>query len=120
MLVSDDHSHYITYLLIVDQHSDGVFSLYFYVIEINEFLLYSQQSFVKGKILNDTRQGFIDAMQPITEESARFVGLDFDAHDNYIYYSDDLQDVIYRARRNGTGEGDEMSCRRIVCTTLGK
>lgn len=72
---------------------------------VDEFLLYSQQGFVKGKILNDTQQGFIDnAMQPITEESARFVGLDFDAHDGYIYYSDDLQDVIYRTRRNGTGE----------------
>jgi low density lipoprotein-related protein 2 len=34
---------------------------------------------------------------------ARFVGLDFDARDEYIYYSDVLQDVIYRIRRNGTG-----------------
>lgn len=32
------------------------------------------------------------------------MGLDFDARDNYIYYSDVLQDVIYRIHRNGTGK----------------
>jgi low density lipoprotein-related protein 2 len=31
------------------------------------------------------------------------VGLDFDSRDEHIYYSDVLQDVIYRVHRNGTG-----------------
>ncbi|KAF0767414.1 low-density lipoprotein receptor-related protein 2, partial [Aphis craccivora] len=70
---------------------------------VDEFLLYSQQRFIKGKVLNKVSQGFTDAILPVSSRRARFVGLDFDARDNYIYYSDVLQDVIYRIHRNGTG-----------------
>ena len=31
--------------------------------------------------------------------SARFVGLDFDSHEDKIYYSDVILDVIYKVRR---------------------
>lgn len=41
-------------------------------------------------------------MVPIVSRSARFVGLDFDAHRNYIYYSDVILDVIYRVKKDGT------------------
>lgn len=71
---------------------------------VDEFLLYSQQRFIKGKVLNKISQGFSDAILPVSSRRARFVGLDFDARDNYIYYSDVLQDVIYRIHRNGTGK----------------
>jgi len=71
---------------------------------VDEFLLYSQQRFIKGKVLNKVSQGFTDAILPVSSRRARFVGLDFDARDNYIYYSDVLQDVIYRIHRNGTGK----------------
>lgn len=44
-----------------------------------------------------------DLITPIESRSARFVGLDFDIRNNYIYYSDVILDVIYRIRPNGTG-----------------
>nr|XP_022902920.1 low-density lipoprotein receptor-related protein 2 [Onthophagus taurus] len=69
---------------------------------INEFLMYSQQRFIKGKVLNPVIEGFTDAILPAVSRRARFVALDFDAKDEYIYYSDVLQDVIYRVHRNGS------------------
>ena len=69
---------------------------------VTEFLMYSQQRFIKGKVLNPVIEGFSDAMLPVVSRRARFVGLDFDARDQHIYYSDVLQDVIYRVHRNGT------------------
>jgi len=79
--------------------------MYFvFILVVDEFLLYSQQRFIKGKVLNRVSQGFTDAILPVSSRRARFVGLDFDARDNYIYYSDVLQDVIYRIHRNGTGK----------------
>jgi low density lipoprotein-related protein 2 len=71
---------------------------------IEEFLMYSQQRFIKGRVLDPVIEGFSDAMDPVVSRKARFVGLDFDFKDKYIYYSDVLQDVIYRIHRNGTGE----------------
>nr|XP_049706722.1 low-density lipoprotein receptor-related protein 2 isoform X3 [Helicoverpa armigera] len=69
---------------------------------VKEFLMYSQQRFIKGKVLNPVIEGFSDAILPVVSKRARFVGLDFDARDEHIYYSDVLQDVIYRVHRNGT------------------
>lgn len=69
---------------------------------VTEFLMYSQQRFIKGKVLNPVIEGFSDAILPVVSRRARFVGLDFDARDGHIYYSDVLQDVIYRVHRNGT------------------
>lgn len=75
-----------------------------YFAVVDEFLLYSQQRFIKGRVLDPVVEGFTDAMLQYVSRRARFVGLDFDAANNYIYYSDVLQDVIYRIHRNGTGE----------------
>lgn len=66
---------------------------------VEEFLMYSQQRFIKGKVLDPVIEGFSDAMLPVVSRRARFVGLDFDARDEKIYYSDVLQDVIYRVHR---------------------
>lgn len=77
------------------------FGCLFAVIE--EFLMYSQQRFIKGRVLDPVIEGFSDAINPVVSRKARFVGLDFDFKDKYIYYSDVLQDVIYRIHRNGTG-----------------
>lgn len=41
-------------------------------------------------------------MQPVVSRSARFVGLDFDSHEGYIYYSDVILDIIYKVKRDGT------------------
>ena len=70
---------------------------------VREFLMYSQQRFIKGRVLDPVMEGFSDAILPVVSRRARFVGLDYDARDQYIYYSDVLQDVIYRVRQNGTG-----------------
>lgn len=70
---------------------------------VEEFLLYSQQRFIKGKVIDPESENFSDAMLPYASRRARFVGLDFDARDEHIYYSDVLQDVIYRIKKNGTG-----------------
>ncbi|XP_043484789.1 low-density lipoprotein receptor-related protein 2 [Leptopilina heterotoma] len=70
---------------------------------VRQFLMYSQQRFIKGRVLDPAMEGFSDAILPVVSRRARFVGLDFDARDQYIYYSDVLQDVIYRVRQNGTG-----------------
>lgn len=71
---------------------------------VQEFLMYSQQRFIKGKILDPVSEGFNDAMLPVVSRRARFVGLDFDARAQQIYYSDVIQDVIYRVYRNGTAK----------------
>ncbi|CAH1115403.1 unnamed protein product [Psylliodes chrysocephalus] len=69
---------------------------------LTDFLIYSQQTCIKGRVLDTMIEGFNDAILPIISRKARFVGLDFDAKDQYIYYSDVLQNVIYRIYRNGT------------------
>ena len=66
--------------------------------------MYSQQRFIKGRILEPVTGGFSQAMLPVVSRRARFVGLDFDAIDEHIYFSDVLQDVIYRIFKNGTGK----------------
>ena len=60
--------------------------------------MYSQQKFIKGKVLDPVSSTFNDAIPPIVSRSARFVGLDFDAQQEYIYYSDVILDVIYKVR----------------------
>ncbi|XP_076061029.1 low-density lipoprotein receptor-related protein megalin isoform X2 [Oratosquilla oratoria] len=70
---------------------------------VNEFLMYSQQKFIKGQVLDPVTDNFNDAINPIVSKAARFVGLDFDSHEDYIYYSDVSLDVIYRIKRTGTG-----------------
>lgn len=66
--------------------------------------MYSQQRFIKGRVLDPVMEGFSDAIVPVVSRRARFVGLDFDYEEKTIYYSDVLQDVIYRTHLNGTGK----------------
>ena len=67
-------------------------------LRVTDFLMYSQQKFIKGKVLDPVSSTFNDAIPPIVSRSARFVGLDFDAQQEYIYYSDVILDVIYKVR----------------------
>lgn len=69
--------------------------------KVYEFLVYSQHKFVKGQVLDGSTDSFNDAMPPVVSRSARFVGLDYDAHEGYVYYSDVLQDVIYKISDDG-------------------
>ena len=45
----------------------------------------------------------VDAMVPVTGSSTNYVGLDFDAEEDYIYYSEVNRDVIMRIHPDGTG-----------------
>ena len=65
--------------------------------------MYSQQKFIKGKVLDPVSSTFNDAIPPIVSRSARFVGLDFDSTQDSIYYSDVILDVIYKVSKDGTG-----------------
>jgi low density lipoprotein-related protein 2 len=77
---------------------------------VEEFLMYSQQKFIKGKLMGpDSLPSFDDAIDPIVSRAARFVGLDFDAYDDMIYYSDVILDVIYRVRRDGSGRENVLA-----------
>jgi low density lipoprotein-related protein 2 len=71
--------------------------------------MYSQQKFIKGRVILPVSEGFDDAISPIVSRTARFVGLDFDSYDDHIYYSDVILDVIYRIRRNGTGRENVLA-----------
>ncbi|GIY65583.1 low-density lipoprotein receptor-related protein 2 [Caerostris extrusa] len=63
---------------------------------LKNFFCMLNKKFVRGVVLNPVASGFSDAIIPIVSKSARFVGLDFDAQQGYIYYSDVILDVIYR------------------------
>ena len=76
---------------------------------VEDFLMYSQQKFIKGRVILPVSEGFDDAISPIVSRTARFVGLDFDSYDDHIYYSDVILDVIYRIRRNGTGRENVLA-----------
>lgn len=65
--------------------------------------MYSQQKFIKGQVLDPVSENFNDAINPIVSKAARFVGLDFDYRNDFIYYSDVSLDVIYRVKRKGNG-----------------
>ncbi len=78
-------------------------------MRIEDFLMYSQQKFIKGKVLDPVVASFSDAIQPIVSRSARFVGLDFDAYEDYIYYSDVILDVIYKVKKDGTARENVLA-----------
>ena len=77
--------------------------------KIEEFLMYSQQKFVRGILLEPKLSGFTDAIVPVVSRSARFVGLDFNARTNHIFYSDVILDVIYKIKVDGTGKENVLA-----------
>lgn len=78
-------------------------------VRVEEFLMYSQQKFVRGIILEPKISGFNDAIVPVVSRSARFVGLDFNARTNHIFYSDVILDVIYKIKVDGTGKENVLA-----------
>lgn len=75
---------------------------------IKEFLLYSQQKFVRG-IMIKNENAFSDAIVPIVSRSARFVGLDYSHKSQYIFYSDVILDVIYKIKVDGTAKENVLA-----------
>lgn len=79
-------------------------------VRVDDFLLYSQQKFVRGILLDaQNTDAFTDAIVPIVSRSARFVGLDYDAKSDYIFYSDVILDVIYKVHTDGTGKENVLA-----------
>jgi len=97
--------------------------VFLYDLVVNEFLLYMQNSAIRGKVLNNnvTKRTefiinkYIAAILPVSITTGILFSIDFDAHDNYIYYSyyyswvdtnNNFKNkfIISRINTNGTGK----------------
>lgn len=57
-----------------------------------------------------------DVMIPITGNPSFFVGIDFDAQENTIFFSDTSVDMIYKQKIDGTGEkGFKIFLACFIC-----
>lgn len=88
---------------------------------MDEYLLYLQPEFIKGKIISATLEGFDDAISPIPTHSGTFNGLDIDVHEEYIYTSTTTHNAnelvaISRVHPNGTGHENVLA----LCPDPGK
>ncbi|XP_063285770.1 low-density lipoprotein receptor-related protein 2 [Pelobates fuscus] len=80
-----------------DLHDDGR-----RCVVVQKFLLFSSRLAIRGIPFNISTQE--DVIIPITGVPSHFVGIDFDAQDNSIYYSDTVKDMIYKQKIDGTGK----------------
>lgn len=69
---------------------------------VRQFLLFSSQLAVRGIPFNLSSQE--DIILPITGSPSYFVGVDFSAEDDAIFFSDTAKDIIYKQKVDGTGE----------------
>lgn len=69
---------------------------------VRQFLLFSSQLAVRGIPFNLSSQE--DVILPVTGTPSYFVGVDFSAEDNAIFFSDTAKDIIYKQKVDGTGE----------------
>lgn len=60
-----------------------------------------------------------DVIVPVTGNPSFFVGIDFDAQENTIFFSDTSVDMIYKQKVDGTGErGFEIIFFCMFCLFL--
>uniref|UniRef100_A0A671PYM9 EGF-like domain-containing protein n=1 Tax=Sinocyclocheilus anshuiensis TaxID=1608454 RepID=A0A671PYM9_9TELE len=83
-----------------DLHADGKRCL-----AVRQFLLFSSQLAVRGIPFNLSTQE--DIILPITGTPSYFVGVDFSAADNSVFFSDTVKDIIYKQKIDGT-------CREVL------
>lgn len=69
---------------------------------VRQFLLFSSQLAVRGIPFNLSTQE--DIILPVTGSPSYFVGVDFSAEDDAIFFSDTAKDIIYKQKVDGTGE----------------
>ncbi|XP_074926235.1 low-density lipoprotein receptor-related protein 2 [Chelonoidis abingdonii] len=79
-----------------DLHMDGR-----HCIAVQQFLLFSSQLAVRGIPFNLSTQE--DVIIPVTGSPSYFVGIDFCAQDDTIFFSDTIRDIIYKQKTNGSG-----------------
>ncbi|KAI5929752.1 Low-density lipoprotein receptor-related protein 2 [Manis javanica] len=70
-------------------------------VALRQFLLFSSEVAVRGIPFNLSTQE--DVILPVTEMPSFFVGIDFDAWENTIFYSDTSKHIIFKQYVNGTG-----------------
>ncbi|XP_029461540.1 low-density lipoprotein receptor-related protein 2 isoform X2 [Rhinatrema bivittatum] len=80
-----------------DLHGDG-----HRCVAVRQFLLFSSQLAVRGIPFNLSTQE--DVIIPITGSPSYFVGIDFYAQEDTIFFSDTAKDMIYKQRTDGTGK----------------
>lgn len=71
-------------------------------LAVRQFLLFSSQLAVRGIPFNLSSQE--DVILPVTGTPSYFVGVDFSAEDDAIFFSDTAKDIIYKQKVDGTGE----------------
>lgn len=69
---------------------------------VRQFLLFSSQLAVRGIPFNLSTQE--DIILPVTGTPSYFVGVDFSAADDSIFFSDTVKDIIYKQKVDGTGK----------------
>ncbi|XP_071943214.1 low-density lipoprotein receptor-related protein 2-like [Antedon mediterranea] len=70
-------------------------------VYLQDFLLYTTPNTVNGAVKTPDSSA-TDAMQPLSVRRGYIVGIDFDAANEYIYYSNSIDNTIYRVKRDGT------------------
>ncbi|XP_037704852.1 low-density lipoprotein receptor-related protein 2 isoform X2 [Choloepus didactylus] len=70
-------------------------------VAVKNFLLFSSKMSVRGIPFSTYRNE--DVMIPVTESPSLFVGIDFCAEMNSVFFSDRLGDVIAKQKTDGTG-----------------
>uniref|UniRef100_F7CLL4 Low-density lipoprotein receptor-related protein 2 n=1 Tax=Monodelphis domestica TaxID=13616 RepID=F7CLL4_MONDO len=70
-------------------------------IAVRQFLLFSSQLAVRGIPFNLSTQE--DVIIPVTGSPSYFVGIDFYAQEDTIFFSDTTKDMIYKQKIDGTG-----------------
>ncbi|XP_068936741.1 low-density lipoprotein receptor-related protein 2 isoform X2 [Petaurus breviceps papuanus] len=79
-----------------DLHPDGR-----HCVAVRQFLLFSSQLAVRGIPFNLSTQE--DVIIPVTGSPSYFVGIDFYAQEDTIFFSDTTKDIIYKQKIDGTG-----------------
>eukprot|EP00076_Gallus_gallus_P042851 XP_025008389.1 low-density lipoprotein receptor-related protein 2 isoform X8 [Gallus gallus] len=79
-----------------DLHVDGR-----HCVAVQQFLLFSSQLAVRGIPFNLSTQE--DVIIPVTGSPSYFVGIDFWAQDDTIFFSDTSRDMIYKQKTDGSG-----------------
>ncbi|XP_048809593.1 low-density lipoprotein receptor-related protein 2 isoform X5 [Lagopus muta] len=79
-----------------DLHIDGR-----HCVAVQQFLLFSSQLAVRGIPFNLSTQE--DVIIPVTGSPSYFVGIDFWAQEDTIFFSDTSRDMIYKQKTDGSG-----------------
>lgn len=87
-----------------------------YVAAVRKFLLFSSQLAVRGIPFNLSSQE--DIILPVTGTPSFFVGVDFSAEDNSIFFSDTAKDIIFKQKVDGTGKTADCWLKLVVISNI--